>query len=251
MKEKKNIFSNKRGLIIIVIIMLLLSMIVLFARRNNRTPEETVSKFMHLVENKEYEKANKLCSNKLEKLDILSNIKPSNLVFYFSNDKKKATATVLEDETMCTNINIIMEKTLLGWKIEQYDITEDEINPQVIEDRLMQNASVSDVQLLYWAQSDVSSKEEIKKYAKNNAMVALIFANSMKAQDYNKATELYQPIEEKSLTVEQLKSFNWDNYEIDSNFELIDNFNCITINIEGKKIGIYVSGKNIVDIVNL
>lgn len=41
---------------LILLILLIISFVIILLR-NNLTPEETVSKFMYLIENKEYEKA--------------------------------------------------------------------------------------------------------------------------------------------------------------------------------------------------
>lgn len=122
------------------------------------------------------------------------------------------------------------------------------IELQKIEDKLKQGQYVSDLQILDWGKSKISSKDEIKKYANDNALVALIFIETMKDKNYNKATELYEQIDKNSLSIEDLKDYNWDNYEIVNNFEIMENLNCITINLEGKKIWIYVTGNEIIDI---
>lgn len=233
------------------IILILFVNIVLLS--NKMTPEETVSKFMYLIENKEYEKAKKLSNGKLEMLDILSGIKPSNLIFDFSEDKKSATAVVLEDEIETTNINIIMQNTLLGWKIQSYKIITDLIDPQILENRLKSGKTLSDVQLLYWGESEIASKDEIAEYAKDNAMVAMIFAETMKAQKYDKANELYHVTSEKDLTINNLKEYNWHNYKMVQNLEIMKTttggFNSITIKLENKNIWVYIAGKKIISII--
>lgn len=72
---------------ILLLILLIISFVIILLR-NNLTPEETVSRFMYLIENKEYEKAKKYSNRKLENLDLISNIDPSKLTFTFSDDKK-------------------------------------------------------------------------------------------------------------------------------------------------------------------
>lgn len=245
---KKKVLENQKLLIGIIIIILVI-ILSIFVLRNKLTPEETVSRFMYLVENKNYEEAKKLCNNDLEKLDILSNIKPSNLTFEFSEDKKNATAVILEDEIESTNINVTINNTLLGWKIQSYDVVTDLINPQIIENRLKEGKSVSDIQLLYWGESDVASKDEIVEYVKENGMVAMIFAETMKTKNYEKANGMYEVTSEKDLTIDILKEYNWDNYEIVNNFEVMDNFNTITIKLENKKIWMYIAGKQIISII--
>ena len=46
----------------------------------------------------------------------------------------------------------------------------------IFEDRLKNGEKISDIQLLYWGESDIASKDEIAEYATNNGIVALIFA---------------------------------------------------------------------------
>lgn len=72
---------------ILLLILLIISFVIILLR-NNLTPEETVSRFMYLIENKEYEKAKKYSNRKLENLDLISNIDLSKLTFTFSDDKK-------------------------------------------------------------------------------------------------------------------------------------------------------------------
>lgn len=245
MKEKLKNWKIWLGMIIVILI-IFLSVIFLF--RNKLTPEETVSRFMYLIENKQYEEAKKLCNTELEHLDLLANVNPSKLTFKFSEDKKIATAILLEEDIESTNLNIKMENTIWGWKINGYNVTTDLIDPQIIENKLEQGKDVSDTQILYWGESDISSKEKISKYVKNNGIVALIFAELMKFQKYEKASEMYTPILDSDLTIEQLKEYNWDNYQIESNFELFNNFNGITVKINDKKLYIYVAGGTIMDV---
>lgn len=252
MEEKKNLFKNWKLWLGIVIALILIVGITIFALRNKMTPEETVSRFMYLIENKQYTEAKKLSSKNLEKLEILSNIKPSELSFNFSKDKKNAQAVILEEEIESTNINILMKNTLLGWKVQSYEVITELMKPQIIEDRLKQNKTVTDIQLLYWGESDIASKDEFTEYIKDNAMVAMIFAEAMKSQNYSKANEMYDIISEQDLTVDNLKEYDWNNYEIIDNFQIMQgpkgDFNSITIKLEDKKIWIYVAGKQIVSI---
>lgn len=235
-----------------IISIILIIFVTLYFLKNKMTPEETVSRFMYLVENKEYEKAKKLTNGKTEMLDVLSKIEPSNLIFNFSEDKKLATAVVLEDEIETTNINVIIQSTLLGYKIQSYEIVTDLIDPQILEDRLKSGKTLSDIQLLYWGESEVASRDEIAEYAENNAMVAMIFAETMKAQKYDKANELYQVTSEKDLTIDNLKEYDWNNYQMLKNFEIMKTatggFNSITVKLEEKNIWIYVAGKTIISI---
>ena len=244
---KKKLKSWKLWVGIFVII-LIVTGIYIFTLRNKLTSEETLSRFMYLIETKEYEEAKKLCAGNLEKLDILSNIKPSSLSFEFSENKKNATSVILENEIESTNMNVVMKNTLLGWKIESYEVVTDLINPQVIEEKIKKGQEVSDIQLLYWGESDIASKDEIAKYCKNNAMVAIIFAETMKAKKYDKANQMYEVISDQDLTVDNVKEYNWDNYEMINNFEIMNNFNSITIKLENKKIWVYVAGKQITSI---
>lgn len=253
MEEKKSILKNwKLWVGIVILIIILIAVIVVFALRNKMTAEETVSRFMYLIENKEYEEAKKLCSGTLEKLDIVSNLKPSKLNFKFSENKTEATSVLLEEDIETTNMNLRLKNTLMGWKIENYEVTTNLIEPQEIEDRLKDNKEVSDIQLLYWGESDIASKDEIAEYVKDNGVVALIFAETMKEQKYDKANELYQPIGKEDLTVEQLKEYNWNNYEIGDTFNIIEgpkgNFSSTTIKLEDKKVWIYVAGRQIMSV---
>lgn len=251
-KHSKSIFKNWKLWVGIAITTLIIITVFVFALRNKLTPEETISRFMYLIENKEYEEAKKLSEGSLEKLDVLSNIKPSSLTFNFSEDKKNATSVILENEIESTNMNIVMKNTLLGWRIQSYEVITDLIEPQIIEDRLKQNKTVSDIQLLYWGESNVASKDEIAEYAKDNAMVAIIFAETMKAKNYNKANEMYEVISEQDLSVNNLKEYNWEDYEIINNFKIMEgpkgDFNSVTIKVGEKKVWVYVAGKQIISI---
>lgn len=249
MKEKRKLYQRWWfWLITTLIVIIIIAIVSITILKNKLTAEETVSKFMYLIENKEYEEAKKLCNNDLEKLDILSNLKPSNLTFEFSKDNKNATTTLLEQEIEVTKLNVKLENTILGWKIQNYEVVTDLINPQEIEDRLKSGKNVTDIQLLYWGESDVANKDEIAQYIENNTIVAMIFAETMKAQHYTKAEELYKPITEKELTIEKLKEYDWENYEIVSNFEIINNLNGITIKLGEKEIYIYIANGKITGI---
>lgn len=252
MEEKKKLLKNWRLWVGIIILIAIIVIISIFILRNKLTSEETVSRFMYLVENKNYEEAKKLCDNDLEKLDILSNVKPSNLTFTFSEDKKNATSTLLEEEIEVTKLNVTLKNTIMGWKIQNYEVTTDLIEPQEIEDRLKTGKNVTDIQLLYWGESDIASKDEIAQYIEDNAMVAMIFAETMKAKNYDKANEMYKVISENDLTVDNLQEYDWSNYEITSNFKIMEgpngDFSSITIQFENKKIWIYVSARQITSI---
>ena len=241
-------------MVLVLVVILLIISILIFISRNKMSPEETVSKFMYLVENKQFEEAKKLCDGKQEHLDLLSNVKPSDLTFQYSDGKKNAKAVLLEEEIETTNLNVEMKNTILGWKIKKYEVITDLIPPQEIEDRLIAGKSVTDIQLLYWGESDVASKDEIAEYATSNAMVAMIFSEMLKHEKYDKANELYERISEQDLTVEQLKEYNWSNYEIMNTFKIMDGgeeglyFSSTTVKLENKKIWIYIAGKSIMSI---
>lgn len=251
---EKELLKNWKFWIGIVSVLLIIGIITICVLRNNLTPEETISRFMYLVENKEYREAKKLCNGKLEKLDVLSNIKPSSLSFEFSDDKKNATSVIYENEIENTIMYVTMKNTLLGWQIQEYEVLTDLINPQVIEDRIKNGKNVSDIQLLYWGESDVSSKDEIAEYIEDNAMVAMIFAETMKSKNYDKANEMYQSITEKDLTVEQLEEYNWENYKIIDTFNMMKGnkgyLSSTTIELGEKKIWIYIAGGTIIDIID-
>lgn len=247
-KHSKSADKDWKLWIGIIIVVLIIGGIIIVALRSKMTPEETVNKFMYLIENKQYEEAKKLSTGNLEKLDIISNLNPSNLTFIFSEDKKEATGTLLENGIETTNMNLKLKKTLTGWKIDNYEVVTNFIDPQIIEDRLKEGKTVTDIQLLYWGQSNVSTKEKIAQYVKDNGLTALIFIETMKNKNYNKASTLYQPIVKTDLTVEELKEYNWDNYNVKSNFELITNYNCITIELDKKELWIYVAGDTIMNV---
>lgn len=253
--KNENVKSNsklletikKKKILFIIVLFIIIAIGTFFILRNKMTAEETVSKFMYLVENKEYEKAKKLANEELEHLDLLANVKPSNLTFKFSKDKKEAVSVLLEEEISQTKLNVELDKTIMGWKIKDFNVSTELIEPQEIEDRLKSGEEVSDIQLLYWGESDVSSKDEIAEYVKDNGTVAVIFAEIMKAQEYDKANELYQVLskDKESLTIEQLKKYNWDNYEIQSNLQVIENMNSIIIKLDNKTVGMMITGKKI------
>lgn len=246
--KKKIIFI----IITILLILLVVTAVAINVLRNKMTPEETLSKFMYLIENKEYEKAKKLCSSDLEKLDILSNIKPTNFSFDFSEDKKEAEATILENEETLeiSKMYVYLDKSILGWKINKYKVETNLISGETIQKRLDNNEQVSDLYLLHWAMQDTTSAEDISKYAKDNTMVALIFAENMKNKQYNKANEMYKPTGEESLTIEKLKDYTWNDYEIVNNFKMVEgpkgDLTCVTIKTENKKLWLYVAGKSII-----
>lgn len=254
MSAKKKIWQNLSFQIGIVVTIGIITIIVItiYSISNKMTPEETVSKFMYLVENKQYEEAKKLSDGKLEYLDVLSNIKPSDLRFEFTEDKKIATTILIEEELIVTKMKVQLKNTIMGWKIESYKVNEEPINPQTIENRLKEGKKVTDIQLLYWGESDVSTKEEIKEYIEKNEIVAIIFAETMKSKNYDKANELYQPVGEISLTVEQLKQYDWNNYEITSNLEVMKgpkgDLNSIRVKIGNKELGILIAARSIVSI---
>lgn len=239
------------GLIIFFILIGILIVILLsfFLLRNRMTPEETVSRFMYLVENKDYNKAKKLCDTELKHLDLLSNIKPSKLTFDFSEDKKNGKSILLEKDIEETTLNIEMKNTILGWKIHSYDVKTELIEPNKIEERLKHGENISDIQLLYWGESDEATKDEIEEYVKNNTMVALIFCETMKNKNYDKAIEMYKPRLNDVLTIEQLKEYKWDDYKIENNFELLKNVNSMTIKLETNKITISIANGTIMFII--
>lgn len=256
MEKNKNLRNWKLWVGIIVVIALITTVLI-FTQRNNLTPEETLSKFMYLIENKEYEKAKKLCSNNLENLETVSNLKPSNLSFTFSKDKKDATCILLEDEIEFTTMNVKMKNTITGWKIESYKVLTDLADPQIFEDRLKNGEKISNIQLLYWGESDIASKDEIAEYATNNGIVALIFAETMKTKNYNKAKGMYDDTNagEKDLTIEQLKLYNWDNYKITNNFKILEgpkgDFTTSTVQLDDKELYIYIAGKKVITVMEL
>lgn len=239
-------------LIIIIIIIILTVFIMICTFRNKLSPEETLSKFMYLIENKEYEKAKKLASRDIEHLDLLSNIEPSNLYFEFSDDKKSATSILEDKDLESTVMNVKLNKTILGWKVEDFSVETKPIDSQRIEDKLKNGDEISDSQLFYWAYSDEASKEEMSEYIKDNTIIAFIFAQAMNLKNYDKINEMYQPSTEKDLTVEKLKEYDWDNYEIIDTFKIIEgpkgDLTGTTIQLGDKKIYIYIAGGKIFNI---
>lgn len=226
---------------ILLLILLIISFVIILLR-NNLTLEETVSRFMYLIENKEYEKAKKYSNRKLENLDLISNIDLSKLTFTFSDDKKNANATISEEEIQVNLLHVTLNNSILGWKINNLEISKDNIDPQIIEDRLKNKENVSDIQKVYWAQSSASTKDEISEYIADNTMVAAIFINLMQNKDYDKANELYNISDGNNmLTFEQLKEYDWEKCIIKYNFKLIDNLNGITLNIGNDTLYVYVT----------
>lgn len=141
---------KKRKILFIILFIIIIALVAFFILRNKMTAEETVSKFMYLVENKEYEKAKKLTSEELEHLDLLSNVKPSKLSFKFTEDKKEAETLFFEEGISQTKLYIELDKTIMGWKIKKFYTTTELIDLQEIEDRMKSGEEVSDDQLWYW-----------------------------------------------------------------------------------------------------
>lgn len=225
--HSKNIFKSWKLWIGILIAILIIVVIIIFTLRNKLTPEETVSRFMYLIENKEYENAKKLSSKKLEYLDLLSNIKPSSLSFKFSEDKKNATAVVLEDKETAemTNLYVELDNSILGWKIENYTINTDFIPQSVLQNRLENRESISESEFLLWALYDETDGEDISKYAEDNLTILTLFANFMKEQKYEKAFKLYKRMSIDvyngiELSEQEIKDFEWNDYIISNNVEL-------------------------------
>lgn len=213
--------------IVVVVLLITIITVSISILKNKLTPEETVSKFMYLIENKEYENAKKLCSNDLDKLDILSNIKPSNLVFEFSEDKKSAETIILENKETAevTKLYAKLDNTILGWKIKEYNIITDLIEREVVQERLENNKTVSNSQFLCWAISDKTKTEDISKYAKDNLIILTLFANFMKEQKYEKAFKLYKRMSIDvyngiELSEQEIKDFEWNDYIISDNVEV-------------------------------
>ena len=221
MEEKKKILKNWKLWVGVIIVILICVTISIFILRNKLTPEETVSRFMYLVENKNYEEAKQLCNGDLEKLEILSKINPSNFTFEFSENKKNAETIILEDEETAevTKMYIELDSTVLGWKIKEYNVITDFIAQEVVQERLEKNEKVSDSQFLCWAISDKTKIEDISKYAEDNLIILTLFADFMKDGKYEKAMQLYKPINSdlgnaKELNEEEIKKFNWEDYSI-------------------------------------
>lgn len=250
-EDRKNILKNWKLWVGIIVVILIIIGIVVMSLKNKMTPEETVSKFMHLIENKEYEKAKKLCSGDLEKLDLLSNIKPSSLRFEFSEDKKNATTTIIEDEETAemTKMYVELSNSLLGWKIQNYNIKTDFIPQSTLQTRLENNEDISESEFLLWALYDETKVEDISKYAKDNLIILTLFANFMKEEQYEKAMGLYKPLENDvttqyftQLSVEEIKSFNWENYSITN----LSKTSPYTISDGTRSITIFITYDNII-----
>lgn len=220
-KHSKSILNDWRLWVAVLAIVLLLIGIGIFISRNKLTPEETVSKFMYLIENKQYEGAKKLCSGNLEKLDVLSNIKPSNLSFEYSKDKKSATSVLYENKETAemTTIHIELDNSLLGWKIKSYTVNTDLIPQTILQARLENNEAISQSEFLLWAIYEETKSEDISKYAEDNLVILTLFAQLMKEQKYDKAMKLYKPINSelgngRELSEDEIKEFDWSNYNI-------------------------------------
>lgn len=246
MEEKKKIFKDWRVWIAVLAIVLLVG-IGIFLLRNKLTPQETVSKFMYLIENKEYEKAKRLCSGNLEKLDLLSNIKPSSLTFKFSDNKKEATSILLEDKETAeiTTMHIKLSNSLLGWKIKSYNVNTDLIPQSLLQERLESGENLSQNEFLLWAIYEETTSEDISKYAKDNLIILTLFAQLMKEQKYEKAMKLYKPINSelnngRELSENEIKEFDWSNYNIYNTTEFFG-INTYMINNYSKKINVMVN----------
>lgn len=220
-KHSKSILNDWRLWVAVLAIVLLLIGIGIFISRNKLTPEETVSKFMYLIENKQYEGAKKLCSGNLEKLDVLSNIKPSNLSFEYSKDKKSATSVLYENKETAemTTMHIELDNSLLGWKIKSYTVNTDLIPQTILQARLENNEAISQSEFLLWAIYEETKSEDISKYAEDNLVILTLFAQLMKEQKYDKAMKLYKPINSelgngRELSENEIKEFDWSNYNI-------------------------------------
>lgn len=155
-EKKKNILKNWKLWIVVIVIIILVILISILILRNKMTPEETVSKFMYLIENKEYEKAKKLSNGKLEMLDVLSNIKPSSLTFNFSEDKKEAKSIIMEDDDTVemTTMYIKLNNTILGWKISSYTVETDFIPQNILQKRMDEGKELSQNEFFYWGISE-------------------------------------------------------------------------------------------------
>ena len=186
-KHSKSILNNWKLWVAVLAIVGLIACISIFALSNKLTAEETVSKFMYLIENKQYEKAKKLCSENIEKLELLSNIKPANLNFKYSEDKKNATTVLLENEETAemTTMNIELNNSLLGWKIKNYIVNTDYIPQSVLQARLENNQEISQSEFFLWAIYEETKAEDISKYAEDNLVVLTLFAQLMKEQKYD------------------------------------------------------------------
>ncbi len=246
-KHSKNILNNWKLWVAVLAIVGLIACISIFALRNKLTAEETVSKFMYLIENKQYEKAKKLCSGNIEKLELLSNIKPANLNFKYSEDKKNATTILFEDEETAemTTMNIELNNSLLGWKIKNYIVNTDYIPQTVLQARLENNQEISQSEFFLWAIYEETKAEDISKYAEDNLVVLTLFAQLMKEQKYDKAMKLYKPINSelgngRELSEHEIKEFDWSNYNIYNSTGFFG-INTYMINNHDKKINVMVN----------
>lgn len=247
MEEKNKIFKNWKLWVAILAIVGLIACISIFALRNKLTAEETVSKFMYLIENKQYEEAKKISNKKLEKLDLLSNIKPSNLNFEYSEDKKNATSVLLEDKETAemTTMYIELENSLLGWKIKDYTVNTDLIPQSILQARLENNEEISQSEFFLWAIYEETKAEDISKYAEDNLVILTLFAQLMKEQKYDKAMKLYKPINSelgngRELSEDEIKEFDWSNYNIYNRTGFFG-INTYMINNYDKKINVMVN----------
>lgn len=247
MENNKNVFKNWKLYGIVVVAILIVVGITIFALRSNLTPEETISKFMHLIENKEYEKAKKLCSGKLEYLDSLSNIKPSNLRFEYSEDKKNATSVLLEDKETAemTTMYVELNNSLLGWKIKSYTVNTDLIPQSILQARLEDDEDISESEFLLWALYEETSTEDISKYAEDNLIILTLFSQMMKEKQYERAMKLYKPIGNeiyngRELSEEEIKEFDWANCNIYNSTELLG-INTYMINNYDKKVNVMIN----------
>lgn len=239
----------KKKIIIATVIVLLIALVVCVITvnvlKNKMTPEETLSRFMYLIENKEYDKAKKLCSSDLEKLDVLSNIKPTNFSFDFSEDKKEAEATILENEETLeiSKMYVYLDKSYLGWKINKYKVETEMIDSELIQNRLDEGKQVSDLYLLYWAMSDKTNVDDIVKYAKDNTMILTLFSKFASEKNEKKMYGLYKKGETAvgtELTKEEINDFDWENYDITFNTEFIG-ITSFTLKDNNKEIKVMLS----------
>ena len=232
-------------LILAVLVIILLGITIVTLNKNTMTPEETLSRFMYLIENKDYEEAKKLTNGTLEKLEVLSQIKPSELTFDFSEDKRKATSKLLEKELETTNIYVNLTNNLLGWKIDDYEVITEPINPQEIENKMEHNETVSSTQFLYWGSSKLATKDKIAKYAENNIQVATLFINAISNGDWKKVKDIYVPPFDFSLSIEDLKELDWNDYEVLEAYEPSYGTYNVILQFSSKKIVIRVYNKEI------
>jgi hypothetical protein len=247
MEKQTNILKNWKLCIGIFIIVLTVTGICIFTFRNKLTPEETLSRFLYLIETKNYSEAKKLCSEKLEYLDLLSNIKPANLTFKYSDDKRKATSVLLENKETAemTTMYVELNNSLMGWKIKKYTINTDFISQSILQERLENNEEISQNEFLLWALSDETKAEDISKYANDNLIVLTLFADFMKNKLYDKAMKLYKPINSelynaKELSENEMKEFDWGDYNIYNHTEFLG-INTYMIRNNDKKINVMIN----------